>query len=139
MNPAMPLNPFNDKAQNNLINYKIAKCKNWEQDKTCRYGSKCTFAHGDEELRKKEDNMKNIGTGIPMFMMMDQNGNPIMFPQQGLDFNQMPMQMIPANFDPNQLMMGMGMMPPNTNVPQGGNMNNTNNNGVGGINDKNQQ
>ena len=82
---------------------------------------------------------KNIGTGIPMFMMMDQNGNPIMFPQQGLDFNQMPMQMIPANFDPNQLMMGMGMMPPNTNVPQGGNMNNTNNNGVGGINDKNQQ
>jgi len=139
MNPAMPLNPFNDKAQNNLINYKIAKCKNWEQDKTCRYGSKCTFAHGDEELRKKEDNMKNIGTGIPMFMMMDQNGNPIMFPQQGLDFNQMPMQMIPANFDPNQLMMGMGMMPPNTNVPQGGNMNNTNNNGEGGINDKNQQ
>ena len=139
MNPAMPLNPFNDKAQNNLINYKIAKCKNWEQDKTCRYGSKCTFAHGDEELRKKEDNMKNIGTGIPMFMMMDQNGNPIMFPQQGLDFNQMPMQMIPANFDPNQLMMGMGMMPPNTNVPQGGNMNNTNNNGAGGINDKNQQ
>jgi len=137
MNPAMPLNPFNDKAQNNLINYKIAKCKNWEQDKTCRYGSKCTFAHGDEELRKKEDNMKNIGTGIPMFMMMDQNGNPIMFPQQGLDFNQMPMQMIPANFDPNQLMMGMGMMPPNTNVPQGGNMNNTNNNGAGGINDKN--
>ena len=139
MNPAMPLNPFNDNAQNNLINYKIAKCKNWEQDKTCRYGSKCTFAHGDEELRKKEDNMKNIGTGIPMFMMMDQNGNPIMFPQQGLDFNQMPMQMIPANFDPNQLMMGMGMMPPNTNVPQGGNMNNTNNNGAGGINDKNQQ
>ena len=137
MNPAMPLNPFNDKAQNNLINYKIAKCKNWEQDKTCRYGSKCTFAHGDEELRKKEDNMKNIGTGIPMFMMMDQNGNPIMFPQQGLDFNQMPMQMIPANFDPNQLMMGMGMIPPNTNVPQGGNMNNTNNNGAGGINDKN--
>jgi len=141
MNPAMPMNPFNDKSQNNLINYKIAKCKNWEQTKTCRYGSKCTFAHGDAELRKKEDNMKNIGTGIPMFMMMDQNGNPIMLqPQQGLDFNQMPMQIMPGNFDPNQLMMGMGMMPPNPNIPQGGNMDmNNNNNGPSGINDKNQQ
>lgn len=145
MNPAMPMNPFNDKAQNNIINYKIAKCKNWEQSKTCRYGSKCTFAHGDAELRKKEDNMKNIGTGIPMFMMMDQNGNPIMVqPPQGLEFNQMPMSMpmMPGNFDPNQLMMGMGMMQPNPNIPQGGNMdmnNNNNNNDASGINDKNQQ
>lgn len=47
-------NPFNDKSQNNMLNYKIAICKNWEKDKTCRYGNKCSFAHGNEELRKKK-------------------------------------------------------------------------------------
>ena len=136
MNPQM--SAFNDKAQNNAINYKIAKCKNWEKDQTCRYGNKCSFAHGDEELRKKEDNMKNFNPGIPMFMMMDPNGQPMMVPAaQGLDINQMNMNMnmpmMPPNFDPNQFMMGM--MP--TNFPQGGNIEKENN--TGGSNDKNQQ
>ena len=135
MNPQM--NIFNDKAQNNAINFKIAKCKNWEKDQTCRYGNKCSFAHGDEELRKKEDNIKNFNPGIPMIMMMDPNGQPMMVPaaQPGLDINQMNMNMpmMPPNFDPNQFMMGM--MPPN--FPQGGNMEKGNN--TGGNNDKNQQ
>ena len=134
----MQLNPFNDKAQNNIINYKIAKCKNLEKDGTCRYGNKCTFAHGDEDLRKKEDNMKNMSNGIPMFMVLDQNGNPMMFqPQQGFDYSQM--QMLPINFDQNQLMMGMGMMPQNANIPQEGNMGMQNNINQSGNNNKNQQ
>ena len=116
-----PMATFNDKNQNNMMNYKIAICKNWEKDKTCRYGNKCSFAHGNEELRKKEDNMKNLANPIPMMFMMDQNGQPIMVPQQvpGMDFSQMTMPVMPGNFDPNQMMVGM--MPPFANFPQGGN------------------
>ena len=135
MNPPMQMNTFNDKSQNNLINYKIAKCKNWEQDKTCRYGSKCTFAHGDEELRKKEDNLKSMNSAIPI-CLLDPNGNPFMIPPpQGFDFNQVPMQMIPPNFVQNHM---MGMMPPGTNFPQGGNMEPMQKDSSGN-NDKNQQ
>ena len=137
MNSPFQFNPLNNDAHNNIKNYKIAKCKNWEQDKTCRYGNKCTFAHGDEELRKPEDNMKFMGMGgMPMVMMQDQQGNPFMFqPAPGFDFNQMqmPMQMMP-NFDPNQM---VGMMPLGANFPQGGNMG-TGKNDTSGNNDKNQ-
>ena len=127
---------FNDKAQNNMMNYKIAICKNWEKDKTCRYGSKCSFAHGNEELRKKEDNLKNLAnpTAFPMLMVMDQNGQPMMIPS--MDYSQMTVPIMPGNFDPNQMMMGM--MPPFPNFPQGGNME-TGNKDAGGNNDKNQQ
>ena len=133
-----PMATFNDKNQNSMLNYKIAICKNWEKDKTCRYGNKCSFAHGNEELRKKEDNMKNLANPIPMMFMMDQNGQPIMVPQQvpGMDFSQMTMPVMPGNFDPNQMVMGM--MPPFANFPQGGNME-TGNKDTGGNNDKNQQ
>lgn len=40
----------------NPSNFKIIKCKNWEANGTCKYGSVCTFAHGDTELRTKSDN-----------------------------------------------------------------------------------
>ena len=39
------------KNQKNPLNYKIVKCKNFEKDGTCKYGSHCTFAHGDKDLR----------------------------------------------------------------------------------------
>ena len=100
-----------NKAQNNAMNYKIVKCKNWEKDKTCKYGAHCTFAHGDEELRNKSDNMfpMNMPT-IPMMVPMNMNmmydsmpmvmqGNP------GMDFMQMQMM---AGQNP----MMMGMMSP---------------------------
>ena len=32
--------------------YKTELCRSWEEKGTCRYGSKCQFAHGEEELRK---------------------------------------------------------------------------------------
>ena len=40
-----------------LENYKIIKCKFWEKDHICKYGTLCTFAHGDEEIRTKSDNI----------------------------------------------------------------------------------
>lgn len=52
------------KKTGNPQNYKIVKCKYFEIgnmliyiDGTCRYGSLCTFAHGDSEIRSKADNM----------------------------------------------------------------------------------
>ena len=32
--------------------YKTELCRSWEEKGSCRYGSKCQFAHGEEELRK---------------------------------------------------------------------------------------
>ena len=46
-----------NKMQNSMLNFKIVKCKNWEKDGTCKYGVHCTFAHGDTELRHKNDNL----------------------------------------------------------------------------------
>ena len=98
--------------QKDAINYKIVKCKNWEKDKTCKYGAHCTFAHGDSELRNKSDNLMQMQTSMgmglmfPPPMMMDMNTMMQMNPQmQG-------MQVIPI--DPSQMMnMGMAPMPNN--------------------------
>ena len=32
-------------------NFKTQKCKYFEQEKQCRFGKNCTYAHGDYELR----------------------------------------------------------------------------------------
>ncbi|KAG9127980.1 hypothetical protein FRC07_006574 [Ceratobasidium sp. 392] len=32
--------------------YKTELCRSWEEKGTCRYGPKCQFAHGEEEIRK---------------------------------------------------------------------------------------
>ncbi|KAK9286899.1 hypothetical protein L1049_015306 [Liquidambar formosana] len=42
---------------NNL--YKTDICRSWEDSGTCRYGSKCQFAHGKEELRPTRFITKN--------------------------------------------------------------------------------
>ncbi|ORZ21522.1 hypothetical protein BCR42DRAFT_369441, partial [Absidia repens] len=31
--------------------YKTEICRNWEEQKTCRYGNRCQYAHGYDELR----------------------------------------------------------------------------------------
>lgn len=61
----------------NPSNFKIVKCKNWEATGTCKYGSVCTFAHGDTELRTKSDNnlqmSENAITMDTGFMPFQQN------------------------------------------------------------------
>ena len=123
MCPASP-NPMqniglNNKSQTNYLNYKIVKCKNWEKDRTCKYGVHCTFAHGDEDLRNKADNLYQMNTNIQMMV-------PMMIPQ-GMDMRQMEQIMLG-----NQLMMGMGMNPNMVNQ----NLNQNNPNMTQGKNDK---
>ncbi len=50
----------------NPSNFKIVKCKNFEQTGTCKYGSVCTFAHGDNELRTKSDNNLQMSENVIM-------------------------------------------------------------------------
>ena len=95
----------NNKSQNNYLNYKIVKCKNWEKDRTCKYGAHCTFAHGDSDLRNKADNIYQMNPAMPMMM-------PMVIPP-GMDMNQMQQIMLS-----NQLMMGMGMGAGYPSVPQ---------------------
>ena len=102
---------MNSKNQNNLLNYKIVKCKNWEKDKTCKYGAHCTFAHGDEEIRNKADNLYQFGSSMPTMPFMV----PICPP---MDMNQM--QQLMAN---GQLMM-MNNMNPNMGQDQGNELQN---------------
>ena len=46
--------PVNGPSANNrkLGLYKTELCRSWEEKGSCRYGAKCQFAHGEEELRK---------------------------------------------------------------------------------------
>ena len=95
-NPQIPNNTPQDKKSLNLQNYKIVKCKYWEKDHNCRYGSLCTFAHGDEELRTKSDNMLSnqpqLGLGfMPMAMDNFQTNPYIILP--GMDPVMMAMMM----------------------------------------------
>ena len=82
----MMMNMYNqpnmNNKQNSLLNYKIVKCKNWEKDKTCKYGMHCTFAHGEEELRNKADNLYQFNPGFPYMM-------PMMIPSGQIDMSQM--------------------------------------------------
>lgn len=90
----------------NPSNFKIVKCKNWETTGTCKYGSVCTFAHGDTELRTKTENTQKMSENS---ILMDtgfvpNNMNPYLMQDPSYMYNMM-MQ--------NQMMsMGMGQMNP---------------------------
>lgn len=106
----MPMNMGGmGKNQNNIINYKIVKCKNFEKDGTCKYGQHCTFAHGDKDLHNKSENMFQMNN--PMMIMPFpypmEGGFPMMMPQ-GVDLNQM--QSMQAMMGQNPQFMGMNMM-----------------------------
>ncbi|KAH9853060.1 hypothetical protein C2E23DRAFT_125536 [Lenzites betulinus] len=38
--------------------YKTELCRSWEEKGSCRYGAKCQFAHGEDELRKVQRHPK---------------------------------------------------------------------------------
>lgn len=96
--------------QNSVLNYKIVKCKNYERDKTCKYGVHCTFAHGDSDLRSKNDNLCQMNAPCPIMMPMiyDINSMPVVMGPQGMDMTQM--QLMPGGFNQGQMMMGFDMM-----------------------------
>ena len=86
----------------NAQNYKIVKCKYVEKDGSCRYGSLCTFAHGDEDLRTKSDNIMATQAQMsnPMF-------NPLAMGMNNPMLMNMKMQQNPYLVDPQMMMMGM--------------------------------
>ena len=96
----------------NLQNFKIVKCKYWEKDGTCRYGTLCTFAHGDTEIRSKTDNLLLNQQQMGYYDMQGGMGFPGMGQGMNYDPNFMPMMNPYAmGFDPN--MMNPNMMNPN--------------------------
>jgi hypothetical protein len=105
------LSPSNNASQSkkglNAQNYKIVKCKYFEKDGSCRYGSLCTFAHGDEDLRTKSDNIMATQAQLsnPMFnpLAMGMN-NPML-----MNMN-MKMQQSPYMVDPQMMMMDPNVM-----------------------------
>ena len=125
-------NPIDfSKNQKNIINYKIVKCKNWEKDGSCKYGKYCTFAHGDNDLRSKNENLYQIQPQImynpfidPMMLQMQMMNN--------FDGNKMQNmnQIMNGQVDQNQLMMRMNLNGNNNNM----NMNNMNMNNMNNMN-----
>lgn len=47
--------------------YKTELCRSWEEKGSCRYGAKCQFAHGEDELRKVQRHPK---VRCPFFYIM---------------------------------------------------------------------
>ena len=44
--------------------YKTELCRSWEEKGQCRYGPKCQFAHGEEEIRKVARHPKVCASGL---------------------------------------------------------------------------
>ena len=122
VNPFMNQMRTQTKKGTNSQNYKIVKCKYFERDGTCRYGTLCSFAHGESELRKKSDNIMNTPDRMmePMPMFFNQGYMPPQFDQN------MMMRGIPNMPNmPNLLnMLNMPNMPNMMNMPNMSNMSN---------------
>ena len=124
---SLPQNNLQNKKGLNAQNYKIVKCKYFEKDGSCRYGSLCTFAHGDEDLRTKSDNL--MATQAQMNDIIFSNTS-MRVPENPYLDEQIMMMGIPN--DPNVMLginypmfMNMGMkMGSGTNFPIQGGQNN---------------
>lgn len=105
-------NMMQNTKQRNPLNYKTAKCRNFEQTGVCKYGSRCSFAHSDAELRTRMDNLNQMNRSLPNSLMMDYNipqeqlgmaGLNLGQNNQGMDMGQLAMN---GQFDP-RTMFGM--------------------------------
>ena len=129
--PQMNLGGNANKNQNNILNYKIVKCKNYEKDGTCKYGNHCTFAHGDKELRNKTENLYQMNNPMIMPVPYGMEGIPVMIPP-GMDMNQMQILMPPGgNMGQNPYMMMNMMTQPLEGMNNNNNQNANNNNESG--------
>ena len=54
--------PFKGEAKDFKIKYKTELCKYFEIDGKCKYGDKCAYAHGKENLRSKVTNTTDYKT-----------------------------------------------------------------------------
>ena len=100
-NPLITTTQTTIKKGPNAQNYKIVKCKYFEKEGMCRYGSLCTFAHGNAELRKKSDNV-DITTQQNMMVLQ----NMMMMNQQQ---QQQPSGMEAIQNDGGMILGGMNM------------------------------
>lgn len=53
--------------------YKTELCRSWEEKGTCRYGTKCQFAHGEDELRKVARHPK-VSSHVPFHNRVESDG-----------------------------------------------------------------
>jgi hypothetical protein len=112
----MSSDPTKPKVAANPSNFKIVKCKNWETTGSCKYGSVCTFAHGDNELRSKSDNNQQLGikpTNTLGFDPMTMQNPMMMYQDPNYVYNLMMQQQMMMSgmggMDVNSMNMGMGM------------------------------
>ena len=49
-------------VKNYTAKKKTEMCKNWQAYGKCRFGDQCSFAHGEQELRKKQNLMSTFKT-----------------------------------------------------------------------------
>lgn len=128
--PQMESTSKPNKIPPNPANFKIVKCKNWEATGNCKYGSVCTFAHGDNELRtKSENNLKISENAINVDNNYNSGINPYLVQDPAFLYNMFLQQQMMG--------MGMGMGVPENQMylnnlqgyPSGGNIN---------LNDQNQ-
>jgi len=116
--PDMSMNK--QKTAPNPSNFKIVKCKNWETSGTCKYGSVCTFAHGDNELRTKTDNnllMSEQAITLDSSNVNQMGTNPFLMQDPNFIYNMMlqqQMMMGGVPMDYNQMYGGMMGQP----IPQ---------------------
>ena len=96
----------------NPANYKRDMCKYYESGRQCPYQARCSFAHGNSDIRMQSPmnfGGKNMGQGPnPNFQQQKHQGQ--MTPQMGNQMMGMPGQMPPTMY-PNNMFQQDWQMP----------------------------
>jgi len=124
----------------NPSNFKIVKCKNWDQNGSCKYGSVCTFAHGDTEVRTKSDNNLQMSeNAITLDTMVPTNMSQYLMNDPNYIYNLMlQQQMMEMQGGQNQNTQYMGLNSQNIDTNQVNYMNQYNQmNNLGNMNTMN--